>query len=110
MAYEQVESDDEDVNVSDNEDTPYSWPSDTNRYKVLASSAEITSVVSQKETSGQAGLAVESTVEPRHSNHIETAQSHCHGSAPSGHLAHPRPSYERHSRRRFPRHDRAWGE
>jgi hypothetical protein len=40
IAYEQAESDDEDVNVSDNEDTPYSWPSDTNRYKVLASSAD----------------------------------------------------------------------
>lgn len=44
-AYEQVGLDDEDVDMSDNEKTPYSWPSDTNRYKVLASLAEPTSIV-----------------------------------------------------------------
>jgi hypothetical protein len=64
MAHEQVALDDEDVDVSDNEDTPYSWPNDTNRYKVLASSAELTSTVIRKESPTPADSAVESTVDP----------------------------------------------
>jgi hypothetical protein len=110
MAYEQVALDDEDVDVSDNEDTPYSWLSDTNRYKVLASSAEthVNCYPKGEPNSGRLGRGID--CRPRHSNHVEAAQSHCHGSAPSVHLAHPRPYHERHSQRRFPREDRAWGE
>jgi hypothetical protein len=49
---------------SDNEDTPYAWPCDTNHYNVLASSAELTSVVTRKESPTPADSAVESTVDP----------------------------------------------
>jgi hypothetical protein len=67
MVDERVESDEEGDDLSDNEDAPYHWPSDTNRFRVLASSAEITSIVATKENpspaDSAAGLAVNPTIQ-----------------------------------------------
>lgn len=63
-ALEQGAANDEDLDVSDNEDKPYPWPSDFNRYKVMAASTEITSTITRKGSSSREDLALESTVNP----------------------------------------------
>lgn len=57
LLHESDNKDVEDADLSDDEKTPYSWPSDINRYKALASSAELSP---PKETDS----AVELTVDP----------------------------------------------
>lgn len=57
MLPESDNKDVEDADLSDDEKTPYSWPSDINRYKALASSAELSPT---KETDS----AVKLTVDP----------------------------------------------
>ena len=109
-AYEQVGLNDEDVDVSDTEETSYSWPSDTKRYKVLASSAELTSIFIQRESSTPADSAVESTVDTAIRIVPKQPRAIVMGQHRVSTLARPRPSHERHSQRRFPRGDRAWGE
>jgi len=40
--FEPVKLEEKNINAMDDEETHFSWPSDTHRYKALASSAELT--------------------------------------------------------------------